>query len=153
MPTHLHLVLKQLRAHGISQYIGRLLNSYSRYFNKRYERKGPLWESRFQSLLVESDEQLLHLTRYLHLNPVTAGLVESPETWEYSSYREYLGLVSKEEGACNYSGLLEIGPLAYQRFVCNRIDYQRKLARIKNLLIEEKSPFLRQPRRLQPTRL
>ena len=68
----------------------RLLNSYTRYFNEKIKRKGPLWEGRFKKVLVNSDEQLLHLTRYVHLNPVSAGIVEKPEDWPCSSYREYI---------------------------------------------------------------
>jgi putative transposase len=129
--------MQQLREKGILRYMILLLNSYGHYFNKKYKRKGPLWESRFQNVLVDSDDQLLHLTRYVHLNPVTAELTNSPEAWAYSSYREYLGLVTPEAKLCDHSGMLEVKPLDYQRFVCNRIDYQRQLAWIKNLLIEE----------------
>ena len=78
MPNHFHLILKQLDENGISVYIGRLLNSYSRYYNTRFKRKGPLWEGRFNRKRVETDEDLLHLTRYIHLNPATSYLVEDP---------------------------------------------------------------------------
>ncbi len=78
MPTHIHLILKQLKEDGISAYMSKILNSYTCYFNRRTKRKGPLWESRFKRVEVTSDEQLLHLTRYIHLNPVTAHIVEEP---------------------------------------------------------------------------
>ncbi|MCX5697591.1 MAG: transposase [Candidatus Omnitrophica bacterium] len=137
MPTHIHLVLQQLKKNGISRLMNLAFNSYSSYFNKKHNRRGPLWESRFKVVPVESDEQLLHLTRYIHLNPVTAFLVNSPEGWTYSSYREYLGLVEERQRICEFSNCLEINALEYQRFVCDRIGYQRELARIKNLLIDE----------------
>jgi putative transposase len=79
MPTHIHLVLRQLKDGGISKFMSNILNSYSRYFNIKHNRKGPLWEGRFRKVLVGSDEQLLHLTRYVHLNPVTACLVDKPK--------------------------------------------------------------------------
>src|SRR3990167_9648627 len=72
MPTHIHLILRQLTDKGISKYMSDFLNSYTKYFNTLHKRKGPLWESRFKNVLVETDNQLLHLTRYIHLNPVTA---------------------------------------------------------------------------------
>lgn len=75
MPTHLHFVLCQLKDNGISIYMKNLLDSYTRYFNTRYKRKGPLWEGRFKSILVQTEEQLLHLTRYIHLNPISGALV------------------------------------------------------------------------------
>lgn len=136
MPTHIHLLLKQLKRNGISTFMSNILNSYSRYFNIKNKRKGPLWESRFRNVNVSADDQLLHLTRYIHLNPSTANLVESPESWNFSSFREYTGEISKEKILCNYSGLIEMTPSDYREFVHSRKDYQRELAMIKNLSLE-----------------
>jgi len=137
MPTHIHLILKQLKEKGISIFMNNILNSYTRYFNTRHKRKGPLWEGRFKSVLVESDEQLLHLTRYIHLNPVTAHLVERPEEWSFCSYKNYLLEVNKRDNICKFDDIMEIEPGSYRKFVEDRISYQRELAAIKNLLIEE----------------
>ncbi|MEA3560953.1 MAG: transposase [Candidatus Omnitrophota bacterium] len=136
MPTHLHLVLKQSKEKGISIFMSNILNSYTRYFNIKIKRKGPLWEGRFRRVLVRTDEQLLHLTRYVHLNPVTAYLVNKPQDWQFSSYKEYLGEVEDGERICNYSGILDVTPQGYKEFVNSHIDYQRELARIKDLLLE-----------------
>ena len=135
MPTHIHLVLKQLVNSGVSSFMNILLNSFARYFNLSHNRHGPLWESRFKNVLIETDEQLLHLTRYVHLNPTSAGLVELPNEWNYSSYLEYLGERSSK-GICNWEGILEIQPNNYQKFVNGRTSYQRSLSQIKHLLIE-----------------
>ena len=136
MPTHLHLVLKQLKENGISTFMKTILNSYSRYFNTKLKRKGPLWEGRFKNVLVKTDEQLIHLTRYIHLNSVTAYLVDKPQNWEFSSYREYLGEVSSEDVICEYKEWLDIRPDSYKRFVNDEIGYQKSLAAIKDLIIE-----------------
>ena len=136
MPTHIHLILKQLIDNGISKYMKDLLISYTRTFNLMHKRKGPLWESRFRSVLVKIDEQLLHLTRYLHLNPVTAGLVNRPEDWVYSSYREYLGDVNKPAVICQFDDILDIKPISYRKFVNDQISSQRELAKIKNAMID-----------------
>ena len=136
MPTHLHLALKQLISNGISAYMGNLLNSYAKYFNNRHKRRGPLWESRFKNVRVQTDEQLLHLTRYIHLNPATAYLVDQPEDWEESSYGEYLETINADERCCDYENLLDIKTSEYKKFVDDQIDYQRKLDHIKHLLIE-----------------
>jgi len=136
MPTHIHLILKQLKRDGISVFMGNTLNSYTRYFNVKTKRKGPLWESRFQRVLVKTDEQLLHLTRYMHLNPVTAYLVDRPEDWKFSSYREFLGEIEDKEKICNYSDVLDIKPKEYKKFVNSRIAYQRELAEIKKLFLD-----------------
>ena len=136
MPTHLHLILKQLKRNGISIFMNDILNSYTRYFNVKTRRKGPLWESRFKSVLVDTDEQLIHLTRYIHLNPVTAYLINKPQEWKFSSYGEYLGKVGKEDIVCRYEDLLSIQPDSYKEFVDDRISYQRSLATIKYLMLD-----------------
>ena len=133
MPNHLHLVLKQLSDQGISIFMSKILNSYTRYFNILHKRKGPLWESRFKHILIEKDEQLLHLTRYIHLNPCSAKLVKKPEIWGYSSYLEYIK-PGKSNLVTGYEGLLEINPKTYQKFVNDRKDYQRQLSEIKRMI-------------------
>ena len=136
MPTHIHLIVKQLSNDGISDYMGDFLNSYTRFFNTKYKRKGPLWESKFKNVLVKSDEQLLHLTRYLHLNSTTAKLVDRPEDWEFSSYNEYLGKENEIRSICEFKDLLDIKPSEYRKFVNDQISYQKELAKIKDLLID-----------------
>ncbi len=136
MPTHLHFILKQLRDGGIETYMRKILNSYARYFNALHQRKGPLWEGRFQNVRVETDEQMAHLTRYIHLNPVTAHLIESPENWPVSSYSEYLEEMPCEKCLCEFKGLINMKPEAYRKFVENQISYQRELAKIKALLLD-----------------
>ncbi len=134
MPTHIHLTLKQLSDGGITIFMRKALNSYTHYFNKKYNRKGPLWEGRFKSLLIVSDEQLLHLTRYIHLNPVTAYLVNKSEDWAPSSYKEYLNELDDSNKICCFREALDIGsPRDYKKFVENNIEYQRELSKIKSL--------------------
>lgn len=134
MPTHLHIALKQLKSNGISTFMGNALNSYTRYFNTRSSRKGPLWQSRFKHVPVESDEQLSHLTRYIHLNPVTEHLCEDPGDWEHSSYREYIG--EAEDTICIRDYNLFPSPSAYRDFVIDQKEYQRSLAQLKSLHME-----------------
>jgi len=136
MPTHLHLILKQLKDNGISTYMGNILNSYTRYFNTKTKRKGPLWEGRFKSIEVKTDEQLYHLTRYIHLNPVTAYLVDHPKKWDFSSYKEFISDIPEDQKLCNFKDLININPKEYEKFVLSRKDYQRELAKIKSLILE-----------------
>lgn len=135
MPTHLHIILKQLEDRGISSYCGKVLNSFSKFFNARHKRKGPLWEEKFKNVIVRSDEQLLHLTRYIHLNPVAAFLIAKPEQWPHSSYKEYLD-ISGELKLCEYEDLIRVDRSSYRKFVNDRISYQRELAKIKTLLMD-----------------
>ncbi|PIQ89214.1 MAG: hypothetical protein COV72_04225 [Candidatus Omnitrophica bacterium CG11_big_fil_rev_8_21_14_0_20_42_13] len=142
MPTHIHLILKQLKENGISEYVNNLCNSYTRFFNTKHKRKGPLWESRFKSRLVRDDNQLLHLTRYLHLNPTTAFIVDRPESWQYSSYQEYTQ-IEKTTKFCNFRDLIDMPTEEYKKFNDDRISYQRELAQIKDLIMDEPSVDLR----------
>lgn len=135
MPTHIHFILKQTADSGISKYIGKVLNSYTKYFNLKHKRQGPLWSSRFKSVLVKNDEQLLHLTRYVHLNPTSAGLAKKPSDWAYSSYSEYIDQEFHNK-ICSYNGLFDISAKEYAKFVLDRKDYQRSLSIIKNYLID-----------------
>jgi len=138
MPTHVHLILKQIKDKGISIFMNNILNSHTRYFNTKHNRKGPLWESRFKRVVVKTDEQLLHLTRYVHLNPTTSFLVSRPEDWHASSYGEYLSksIAVKNDKLCDYEEILKIDSEEYKKFVDERICYQRELAKIKHLFIE-----------------
>jgi putative transposase len=136
MPTHIHLILKQLKQDGIAIFMSKVLNSYTRYLNIRRDRKGPLWEGRFKNVIVDSNEQLLHLTRYIHLNPVTAGLVDAPEQWQASSYREFISVVDEDSKICSFENLPAIDPEKYREFVMNRREYQKELALLKHIIVE-----------------
>ena len=137
MPTHFHLILKQNIDNGITNYMARVQNSYSRYFNMTHKRKGPLWEGHFSNVLIESDELMFHVTRYIHLNPVTVKIVEQPEDWDYYSYKEY----TKQSflKICCFKDIINMKPSNYKKFVNDQIAYQRELSKIKHLLIENYS--------------
>jgi putative transposase len=133
MPSHIHLILKEIREDGIAKFMESILKSYSRYFNIKHNRKGPLWESRFNNILVKDHEQFIHLTRYIHLNPVTAYIVNNPVDWNYSSYREYIGLIRPEEKICHFSDYLNMDLKSYREFVTAQIEYQRELGALKRI--------------------
>ena len=83
--NHLHLILRQLADNGISKFMANLSDSYVSCFNVKHKRKGPLFQGRFKAITVESDEQLIHLSRYIHLNPYTSYVVKTiPELFSYS---------------------------------------------------------------------
>lgn len=90
MPNHYHLLVEQ-RKTPIAKLIGRLFTSYGVYFNKKYQRQGPLFQDRFKSKIVQKDSYFLEVSRYIHLNPVNANLVKTPEDYPFSSLGEYLG--------------------------------------------------------------
>jgi REP element-mobilizing transposase RayT len=89
MPNHIHLLV-YLKLDNFSSLIKRLALAYTKAINRRYDRAGSLFQGRFRAVHVDRNDYLLHLSRYIHRNPVEAGLVESPENWEYSSYRDFI---------------------------------------------------------------
>ena len=92
MPNHFHLLLKETEDDRLKETMQGLQTSYAKAINKRFQKTGHLFQDTYNKIRIESDEQLLHLTRYIHMNPVKAGLVTHPEEWLYSSYRDYTGL-------------------------------------------------------------
>jgi putative transposase len=89
MPNHFHLFIQQITRDGISVFMKSLSASYVMYFNKRHERSGTLFQGVYRAALIESEPYFLHLSRYIHLNPVklTGDFAKYP----YSSYQIYLG--------------------------------------------------------------
>lgn len=89
MDNHIHLLIKEEKE-AISQSIKRIGVSYVYWFNAKYERYGTLFQGRFKSENVEDERYLLVVLRYIHQNPLKAGLVSKPAGWAWSSYNEYL---------------------------------------------------------------
>ncbi|MEG6585440.1 transposase [Dendrosporobacter sp. 1207_IL3150] len=90
MSNHVHLLLREKQLGEISLIMKRLLTKYAMYFNRKYQRSGALIASRYKSVPVEVDEYFIPLQRYIHQNPLKAGLVNKLEEYPYSSYKEYL---------------------------------------------------------------
>ena len=92
MPNHYHFLIRAEENDCIAPFIQRLFNSYTQAFNRRENRSGTLFEGRAKSKLIGENGYLFHIARYIHLNPVSAGLCRMPEDWVYSNYREFIGL-------------------------------------------------------------
>ncbi len=87
MTNHVHLLLTARQVTGCGLLIKRVGELYARYFNKSHRRSGHVWEGRFKSCLVESQEYVLSCYRYIELNPVRAAITTRPDEFEWSSYR------------------------------------------------------------------
>ncbi len=90
MSNHVHIVLKEKNAGDISLIMKRILTKYARWYNIKYGRSGALIANRYKSVPVEIDEYFLQLIRYVHQNPVKAGIVNEIDAYPHSSYSEYL---------------------------------------------------------------
>lgn len=94
LPNHFHLLVRQTGADNIDRFMNALGVRYSGYFNRKYQRVGPLYQGVYKAVLVETDEQLLYLTKYIHRNPLEWRNIDSLE-WQGALYPfslpEYLG--------------------------------------------------------------
>ena len=139
MPNHIHLLLSQRQEKGISLFMSQVANSYTKYFNTILKRHGPIFQGKFKAVRVETNEQLLHVSRYIHLNPYTSYVVKTLnqlERYPYSSLAEYLKLGSTN--FCNTSNILSnFSPkFSYKSFIYDQADYQRELGNIKHITLE-----------------
>lgn len=87
MPNHFHLIFKQITSEGITKLMRQISTAYSMYFNKRYQRVGPLFQGIYKAIEIDSDEKLIHLSRYIHRNPLERGA--SLKDFQWSSYTYY----------------------------------------------------------------
>ena len=90
MNNHYHLLLETPRG-NLSQIMRHINGAYTTYFNVKRKRSGHLFQGRYKAILIEADEYAKELSRYIHLNPVRAGMVEKPEEYPWSSYNHYTG--------------------------------------------------------------
>jgi REP element-mobilizing transposase RayT len=90
MTNHVHIAM-QVGEVSLSRIMQNITFRYTRWVNRRQQRSGHLFQGRFKAVLVDADTYLLELTRYIHLNPVRAGMVQSPEEYPWSGHRAYLG--------------------------------------------------------------
>ena len=92
MKNHYHLLLRQEEKNGIEMFMRSLNTKYVKYFNFKYQRVGPLFQSRYKGVLIEKEEYFLHLSRYIHLNPLDIlPKGKLPLSYPWSSYPVYLG--------------------------------------------------------------
>lgn len=104
MDNHYHLILETPKGNLLKVMHG-INGSYTGYFNRRYGRVGHLFQGRYKGIIVDKDNYLLELSRYVHLNPLRAKIVERPELYEWSSYPAYVGK-QKERKWMEYSWIL-----------------------------------------------
>ena len=90
MPNHYHILLKHENHVEGSSLIQRIFNSYTQAINKKYSRVGTLFQGSVKKRIIEDDDYLAETIKYIHLNPVKAGLCQKPENWEFSDYREWV---------------------------------------------------------------
>ena len=139
MPNHLHFLIKEIKENGIATFMSNFQNSYAKYFNLKTDRSGSLFQAMFKAVRIETDEQLIHVARYIHLNPITGFIlkdIEELSNYPWSSFPIYLGkqtldILNKDTVLSFFSSVKR-----FIDFTRDQINYQRDLDKIKHLLLE-----------------
>jgi REP element-mobilizing transposase RayT len=134
MSNHYHFILRQNGLAKISDFMQAVFYIYSSAFNTIHKRSGTLFEGPFRAILIDKTEYLLHLCRYIHRNPLEAGIVVRPEQWQYSNYPEFIGtrngdLVDREFVKMNFGS-----PEEYQEFVMNYVPPEKIQNELRHFL-------------------
>lgn len=119
-----------------------LATSYSMYFNRTYKHLGPIFQNRFKSILVENDGYFLKLAQYIYLNPVKAGLVKDPFSYEFSSIREAAGRESVhflDADIIRLIGEAKGSQKAFEQFILDGISSD--LSDVEQLFEKEEAAF------------
>lgn len=139
MPNHFHLLIKQLEENGINKFVSNFQNSYAKYYNLKNNRDGFLFKNQFKAKWIESDEQFLHTSRYIHLNPVKAFLIsfEQLGLYPWTSYSVYAAENPQIFIKTDYIFNMFSSRDKYIEFVSDQADYQEKMSLIEHVMIEE----------------
>ncbi|OGG13738.1 hypothetical protein A2875_04805 [Candidatus Gottesmanbacteria bacterium RIFCSPHIGHO2_01_FULL_46_14] len=130
MPNHYHFLILQKENFGITQFMHRLNTSYTMYFNLNQKRTGRLFQYTFKARHIDNENAFLHVGRYIHLNPLISGLVDSIDLWPWSSY---LGTIGKRtDELCHPERILSYfhtstPEMSYQKFVNDQAAYAQLL--------------------------
>jgi len=127
MPNHFHILLRSIEKDSMSHFMRSLATRYSMYFNKKYERVGPLFQGIYKAVMIEHENQFLWVTKYIHQNP--HSLVSNIADYPYSSYANYLGKIHQDwiqpENILTYFS--KTNPRnSYQNFVDMPLDHPRE---------------------------
>ncbi len=151
MPNHVHLLLRQIKDNGITKFMRKLGAGYGGYFNKKYSRKGHVFQNRFNAVHVKTDNQLRAVLIYIHTNPIsliepgwkmgkTKNLKETTKflnNYKWVSHRDYLG-ISNFPSVTEREFLLETmgGINGYQNAIKDWIKHKKEIKGFNNLAIE-----------------
>ncbi|OGK66264.1 hypothetical protein A2313_02620 [Candidatus Roizmanbacteria bacterium RIFOXYB2_FULL_41_10] len=134
MPNHFHLLVKQKLKNGVVQFISQVTNAFTRAYNCYHQRLGPIFLPRFKAKIILSREQLIHTSRYIHLNPYSSGIVKNInilKNYQSSSLPEYL-IKPKICQTDLILSLFNLDASKYWEFLCNNAERQKSLEKIKH---------------------
>lgn len=151
MPNHFHLLLKQIRNQGINKFMVKIGTGYGGYFNRKYNRKGYVFQNRFFSVRIKNDNQLKTIFTYIHTNPISLiepnwkergiknpkKVIEFLENYKWSSYPDYLGR-NNFPSVTDRNFILEImgGSTSCKDFIKNWVKYKQEPKDFPELFLE-----------------
>lgn len=152
MPNHIHLLVKQIKDGGVSKFMQKVGIGLSKYFNKKYQRKGHVFQDAFKSVRVENDRQLMTVFNYIHVNPISLcepgwkekGIgdinksIEFLENYKWSSYQDYIGkknFPSVTERDFLFESMKDAG--GCKEAVKNWLEYKNNITQNNGLFLEE----------------
>lgn len=135
-PNHYHFILKQVKEKGVEKFMHKIGISHTKYFNKKSNRAGSLFQGKFKAVHIDSNEYLLYLSAYINKNNFVHGYNEN-DNWPYSSLPDYLGrrsskLVNKSIILKQFNNTEE-----YKEFLKNNASYMREKKELERYLLEE----------------
>jgi hypothetical protein len=149
MKNHYHLLIETPKG-KLSKGMRELNGVYTQGFNQRYRRVGHLFQGRYKAIIVEKDNHLLSLCRYVVLNPVRVGLIKKPEQWRWSSYRPTMGLAKRPSFLTidwilsQFAGRKGIAMEKYRKFVMEGINKESPWEKIKGQIFLGTDEFIKQ---------
>jgi hypothetical protein len=148
MGNHYHVLIETLDG-NLSKGMRELNGVYTQGFNQRHRRVGHLFQGRYKAIIVEKDNHLLSLCRYVALNPVRIGLVEKPEQWKWSSYRATAGLAKRPVFLTvhwilsQFGGRKRVAMEKYRKFVMEGIDKESPWETLKGQIFLGTEGFIK----------
>jgi REP element-mobilizing transposase RayT len=136
IPNHFHLLVYQKSEIEVSRFVQSLNNAFVQGINKQMSRKGTLYEGRTQAKLIEDEDYLMHVCRYIHLNPIKHNLVNKISKWEFSNYRACI--IGKDDGVTDMTFIEELfgSRENYREFVEDYIPAMEEKAAMKEFVLE-----------------
>ena len=134
MPTHYHFLLRQEHANGVSTFISLIQNSFTRFYNLKHDRKGPLFLHRFKSKPIQTESLIKHVSRYIHLNPFSSNLIKDKELlqkYPWSSFHEYFEQLKPISDVDFVLSYFNNNVKSYNSFILNNAEHQRMIEECK----------------------
>jgi len=148
MENHYHLLIETPNG-NLSKGMRELNGVYTQWFNQRYRRVGHLFQGRYKAIIVEKDNYLLSLCRYVVLNPARAGLIKKPEQWRWSSYGATIGVAKRPSFLTvdwvlsQLGGRKRVAMERYRRFVMEGIDKESPWETLKGQIFWGTEEFIK----------